>query len=135
MLRISNRIVLFNTSMNSCCIRFFCDKRRNCSRNIYNHFLKNGQVDVLDLFPKELKRATTKKEAELYIADPNVANQIANAISQHHLKEVPFFEFNPGPCILTKALLQQLKLNKLGLIESREPFVGTQEVKQMIKSN
>lgn len=124
MLQIVDRIVQFKP----CNVQFFCDKLTDCSRRIYNHFLKNDQVDILHQFPKELKRVTTKRDPELYVANQNAAKQITHAIARHHVKEVPFFEMNPGPCVLTKVLLQQLKLNKIGLIERNETFANVQKV-------
>lgn len=113
-----------------CNVRLFCDKSRDCSRRMYNHFLKNGQIDILQQFPREFKRVTTKRDPELYVADENAAKQITNAIARHRVKEVPFFEINPGPFVLTKALLHQLKLKKIGLIERNEAFANIQKVNQ-----
>ncbi|XP_055321600.1 dimethyladenosine transferase 2, mitochondrial [Sitodiplosis mosellana] len=110
-------------------------KASTCPTKIYNHFSNNGQLSNLDLFPSDLKRITSKKDIDLYVADDDAANVIAKAIARFRMPNVPFFEVNPGPCILAKALLRHLEPKKLGLIEKNKEFIHIQqEVSQLHKS-
>lgn len=101
-----------------------------CSRKIFDHFLKNEQTPNLDLFPNDLKRVTTKKVPQTYIAEEEIAQKIAVLVSRFQLKDVPLFEINPGPCILSKALLKTLNPKKFGLIEQNEEFLDIQMVRE-----
>lgn len=103
-------------------------KASTCSRKILNHFSNNGQLSNLDLFPSELKVVTSKKDKKIYVADKNAAEKIANTISRLRVTNVPFFEINPGPCILTQSLLHHINQEKLELIEENEEFMNIQEV-------
>lgn len=104
--------------------------KRGCSPKIYEHFLMNGQTSVLDSFPKGLKKITRKKDISFYVADQKMSDEIVSRIARFHNKDVPFFEINPGACILTKSLLSQLKPQKLVLIEGDEFFTQIQTVIQ-----
>lgn len=79
------------------------------------------------LFPDLLQRKNlTKLPRALYIA--NDATQIANAIKPFHKKDVPFFEVNPGPGILTKLLLT-FDCKDLLLFENDSHFIEQLQVK------
>lgn len=122
-----NRIHSFNSF--GVTLRYFSvNPKDTCTRKIFNHFHKNGQASSLNLFPSELKRVTTKKDSQIYVAEEAAAQQIAEIISQFHTENVPFFELNPGPCILSNALIQKLNLKKFGLIEKNEEFLDIQKV-------
>lgn len=101
----------------------------NGSRRLLDHFNQIGQTSNLDLFPSELKRITSKQEIQVYIANDDAAQKVTNLISKFHNKNVPLFELNPGPCILSKTLLDQLNLEKLVLIEQNEDFKDIQTVR------
>lgn len=131
MLQKSNTICLKNTLLkayNNIQFSTLATKADKCSSNILKHFSKSNQISNLDLFPSELKRATSKKDTRTYVADNNAAEVIAKALSRLRVNDVPFFEINPGPCILTKALLSHLKPKKLGLIERNPEFLHFQQV-------
>lgn len=104
-----------------------------CSRKIFNHFSKNGQASNLNLFPSELKRVTAKKISQIYVANEGTGQQIARSISRFHVKKVPFFELNPGPCILSNALLNELNPKRFGLIEENEEFLDIQMVSDVCR--
>lgn len=131
MLRIFHRSCLNNSLLNTSNKQSLAGAVKlssSCPQNILNHFLQNGQVENLKLFPSEWKRITSKKETELYVADQDAAKVIAKTISRFHVKNVPFFEINPGPCILSKALLHYINPKKLGLIEKNDNFAHFQKV-------
>lgn len=125
---IMNRIVGVNLLPIKNTARLFSGKA-DCSQQIYKHFLKIEQTTNLDLFPCDIKKVTTKKNPSLYVADQQIADQIATSISRFRKKNVPFFEINPGPCILTTSLLNQLKPRKIGLIERNDEFTNVQQVR------
>lgn len=101
------------------------------SRKIRKYFAENGQASNLGLFPNDFKRLNARKSLGIYVADAKTANEIASKISRFQRKNVPFFEINPGPCILTKALISQLELKILGLTEKNELFADI----QLVRSN
>lgn len=101
---------------------------RSVSQKIVNHFSKIGQTSNLDLFPNDLKKVSPKRDQTWYVADEKAGEIIAKAISPFYRENVPFFEINPGPCILTKALLRHLNPSILGLVESKEEFSHVQQV-------
>lgn len=112
--------------------RFFTVKSESIrsSKKILNHFKVKNQESILDLFPNELKSSICKAEPKsVYVADEDAAKTIANAISKHHNKSVPFLECNPGPGILTKSLINHLDLDALRLIESNSNFNAIQTVR------
>lgn len=124
-----NQINCVNWLLTRNSIRHFSEKvKANCSQKIYKHFLKIGQTSNLELFPSELKRVTSKKNPSLYIADQNIADKIASEISRYRNDDVPLFEINSGPCILTRSLLSQLNPSKFGLIERNDEFSEIQRV-------
>lgn len=124
-----NQISCVNWLLTRNGIRHFSEKvKANCSQKIYKHFLKIGQTSNLELFPSKLKRVTSKKNSPLYIADQNIADKIAIEISRYRNDDVPLFEINSGPCILTRSLLNQLKPSKFGLIERNDEFREIQTV-------
>lgn len=104
------------------------------SKKISKFFQEIGELSNLDVFPSELKRVSKKKvhssEDGLYVASNNAAVTIAKAIKPHYLETVPFFEINPGPCILSKALLKHLKPTTLTLVhsENSHTFAPIQQV-------
>lgn len=109
--------------------RYFLIRTANastCSKRIHEHFSKNGQLSNLDLFPSDLKQVRSKKHIDLYVADNEAAEVIAKTIARFRVENVPFFEINPGPCILTNALLRHVNPKKLGLIEKNKEFTHIQ---------
>lgn len=82
----------------------------------------------LELFPADLKRVSRKKDQQIYVANEHTAHQIANLIKRFHRKNVPFVELSPGPCILSKALLDQLDMETLVLIQTNNEFATIQQV-------
>lgn len=113
------RISLYGTESNG-----------SCSRKIFDHFSKNERTPNLDLFPNDMKRVTTKKVPQIYIAEEEIAKKIAVLVSRFQLKDVPLFELNPGPCILSNALLKTMNPKKFGLIEQNEEFLDIQMVRK-----
>lgn len=98
------------------------------SRKILDHFQNSGQITNLNLFPSNLKRVTRKKIQQIYVANEQAAEEIAKLIGQFHRKNVPFVELSPGPCILSKALLNQLDMKRLVLIQKGDEFADIQQV-------
>lgn len=111
-------------------MRRFCvePKTKRGSRKILDHFEKSGQITNLNLFPADAKRITRKKNQQIHVANEQTAQQIANSVSRFYKKNVPFVELSPGPCILSKALLNQLDMEKLVLIQIEEQFAEIQKV-------
>lgn len=105
------------------------EKPKTNSRKILDHFEKSGQTANLDLFPTNLRRVTNKNHPQIYIANEQTGEQIANAVCQFYDKKVPFIELLPGPCILSKVLLNQLDMRTLVLIEGDGEFTDIQKVK------
>lgn len=103
-------------------------KTKRGSRKIRDYFEKSGQITNLDLFPTDLKRVTHKKFQQIYVANKQAGQEIANTISRFYAKNVPFVELSPGPCILSKALLNQLDMQKLLLIQTDGEFLDIQQV-------
>lgn len=122
-----------NRLLTSCCdvsqLRQFCiePKIKRGSRKILDHFKKSGQQKSLDLFPANLKRVTTKSQ-QIYVANEQAAQKIANLISRFYKKNVPFIELSPGPCILSKALLNELDMKTLVFMQRDEEFTDIQKV-------
>lgn len=110
--------------------RWLCvkPKTNRGSRKILDHFENSGQITNLDLFPTDLKRVTSKKNQQIYVADKLAGEEIANSIGRFYVKNVPFVELSPGPCILSKALLRQLDVQTLVLIANDGEFADTQQV-------
>lgn len=110
--------------------RRFCiePKTKRGSRKIHEHFEKSGQITNLELFPTDSKRVTRKQNQQIHVANEQTAQQIANLISRFHKKDVPFVELSPGPCILSKALLGQLDMETLVLIQMDKEFAPIQQV-------
>lgn len=113
-------------------VRRFCikPKTKRGSRKIHEHFEKSGQITNLNLFPADSKRVTRKKNQQIHVANEQAAQQIASLISRFHKKDVPFVELSPGPCILSKALLNQLDMETLVLIQMDNEFAPIQQVCQ-----
>lgn len=103
-------------------------KAKRGARKVVDHFTKTGQKTDLELFPTDLKRITKKKHPQIYIANEQTGQQIANLISRFYVKTMPFVELSPGPCILSKALLHQLDAQTLVLIETDGEFSDTHQV-------
>lgn len=99
------------------------------SRKIVKYFSENGQTQNLGLFPNDFKKLNARKDLGIYVADAEAANKIASSICRFQKKDVPFFEINPGPCILTRALISQLEFKMLGLTEKNELFSDVQLVR------
>lgn len=99
------------------------------SRQILKYFNKNDNTANLNAFPVNYRKVITKKKPNaFYLANKTTANQIVDVISRYHNKNLPFFEVNPGACILTKSLLERLKPEKLYLIERCKDFSEIQTV-------
>lgn len=134
MFKFINRNVLLvlspSSSMFMANCRSLCTapKTRRGSHKIRNHFVKSGQLSNLNLFPEDLQRITSKKQSQIYVASKGASDQIANLIGQFHEKTVPFVELLPGPCILSEALLKQLDMSTLLLVEKDKQFVDIQQV-------
>lgn len=94
-----------------------CTKRR---------FSTKTQCD-LGQFAK-LKRRSSHKESKLYVASTDTANQIINLISKYRNASVPFIEFNPGPCVLTRQIIRKLCASRLVLVEEDAQFQESQKV-------
>lgn len=103
-------------------------KTKRGSRKILDQFKKSGQITILNLFPTDLKRVVVKKSQQIYVANEQAAQKITNLISRFYKKNVPFVELSPGPCILSKALLNQLDMQTLVLIQKDEAFAEIQKV-------
>lgn len=100
-----------------------------CHSKILKHFKVNNQESILKQFPNELTDKISRKEPKsIYVANENTANSIAKTISKYHKENVPFFECNPGPGILTANLLQHLHPKRLRLIEKCIAFSSIQAV-------
>ncbi|XP_031617857.1 dimethyladenosine transferase 2, mitochondrial [Contarinia nasturtii] len=98
------------------------------SKQILKHFTSTGQQSNLKLFPREMRTSCSKSKF-LYVASDETAQIIAKAIQPHYITNVPFFEVDPGPCILTRAFLQHLRPTTLALINryKAEKFKTIQE--------
>lgn len=121
-------------SSSSCALvpnfRKFCiePKTKRGSRKIHDHFERSGQTTNLNLFPADSKRVTRKKNQPIHVANEQAAQQIAKLISRFYKKNVPFVELSPGPCILSKALLNQMDMETLVLIQMDKEFAPIQQV-------
>lgn len=77
-------------------------------------------------FPEKLLNKKQKSAANMYIADAGIAREINNYL-EPHLKESKcdtVLELNPGPCHLTRHLLdRESQFRKIILIESTEHFM------------
>lgn len=103
-------------------------KTKRGSRKILDYFKTSGQITNLNLFPTDLRRVTRKKHQQIYVANEQAGQEIAHSISRFYEKNVPFVELSPGPCILSKALLNQFDIQTLVLIERDGEFANTQQV-------
>lgn len=104
-------------------------KKNRFHSKILKHFKVNDQESILEQFPNELTDKISRKEPKsIYVANEKTANLIANTISKYRKENVPFFECNPGPGILTANLLQHLEPKQLRLIERCTAFISIQEV-------
>lgn len=106
------------------------------SRHILDYFNKTDNTANLNAFPVNYRKVITKKNPNaFYLANENTANQIVDVISRYYNKNLPFFEVNPGACILTKSLLERLKPEKLYLIERCNDFNEIQTVTKQIEDH
>lgn len=133
MLRNINRISCFNPFLINLNAKHLSGKSKGgCSRQIFNHFEKSGQVSNLDLFPSDLKRVAVGKFPHIYVANKEISEKIAQYITKFHHNDVPLFELNPGPCLLSSALLSHLNPKTLILVEKSEEFLSIQHVRGLL---
>lgn len=91
-----------------------------------HRFSTKTQCD-LGRFAK-LMRRSSHKDSKLYVASTDIANQIINSISKYRNASVPFIEFNPGPCVLTRQIIRQMPASRLVLVEENAEFQQSQKV-------
>lgn len=99
-------------------------------QKITKHFQNNDDKnEILSKFPSHLQKIShEKKPSAVYVADRKAAKTIVDSIRRFHKTNVPFFEVNPGPCILSECILSELQQIQLYLIESNSYFNTIQEV-------
>lgn len=98
-------------------------------QKITKHFKSNDENEIFSKFPSHFHKISHKKKPNaVYVADQKAAKTIVDSIRRFHKTNVPFFEVNPGPCILTECLLSELLQIQLYLIESNSDFNTIQEV-------
>lgn len=98
-------------------------------QKITKHFKSNDENEILSKFPSHFHKISHKnKPNAVYVANQKAAQTIVDSIRRFHKANVPFFEVNPGPCILTECLLSELLKIELYLIESNSEFDTIQKV-------
>lgn len=98
-------------------------------QKITKHFKSNDENENLSKFPSYFYKISHKKRpTAVYVADQKAAQIIVDSIRRFHKPNVPFFEVNPGPCILSECLLSQLNPIQLYLLESNSDFDAVQKV-------
>lgn len=99
------------------------------NQKIKKHFKSTDENETLSKFPSHFQKISHKKEpSAVYVADRKAAVTIVDSIRRFHKTNVPFFEVNPGPCILSECLLSELQQIQLYLIETNGDFNTIQEV-------
>lgn len=98
-------------------------------QKITKHFQNNDENETLSKFPSHFQKISYKKKpSAVYVANQKAAKTIVDSIRRFHKTNVPFFEVNPGPCILSECFLSELQPIQLYLIESNSDFYKIQEV-------
>lgn len=91
-------------------------------QKIFEHFQQSNTLNLLNEFPKEVKRVMTNKLPDgIYIANEDAAEEIFNILRSRRKPGVPFIEINPGPGLLTKRMLK-VEPSKIKLCESNPYF-------------
>lgn len=86
--------------------------------------------NVYNQFPEKFFHKKSNKSTHLYVGDPKATKIITKYLFENLNDNIPLLEINPGPGVLTQAILNMEHNRNLMLIENMTHFKNNLQVKK-----